>query len=840
MADVFLSGMTTLENQYCGLRASFRAAACAAASLMLLGSGAAVAQTTWNASSGEWFDSSNWTAGTPNSSTSAIIDNGATVTILNTGEGTAEVDNLTIGSTSALDISSTTMNNSELRVFGTTISNAGAMSITQSSNMTSVEAVLFLDNSTTLSGGGTVTMGGGSPPDYTVFIEMFGNTTTQTLTSDNTIQGFGQIGAGTLLSLVNSGTVDANVSGATLYLNGGSGVLGANTGTLEATSGGTLQIDNSFNNKGGVILSNGSGSAVDVNGVTIQGGTLTTESGGFLGTAGNGGRSILDGSTEGAITLSAGSTYTTAGASQTGIEGTITLDAGSNFAIGTASSPGGAVQLLANTTITGAGTVTMTGTGSTTTALLESAGGSYTLTNQVLIQGYGQIGAGTDLTVANQATIDANVSGKTLFLNAGSGILGTNTGTLEATGGGILTIDNNIDNAGGVIISNGSGSTVNVNGVTIQGGTLTTESGGFMGTAGGGGRSILDGSTEGAITLSAGSTYTTAGGSQTGIIGTIKLGKSANMAVGTATSTSGTLQLTGAATIEGAGTVTMTGANAFIESAGGSYTLTNEATIQGYGQIGAGTELSLTNKGTVDANVSGQTLYFNGADFLNNGTVTVAAGATLNDQVSAFVQSKAAGGATPVTNVEGTLDVPSGFSLEGGTLEGTGAVDGAVDNTGGVVSPGDAPGTLTIDGAYTQGADGVFDVVIDSLTQYSQLDVTGAASLDGLLDVTSKFALATGDSFTIMELGSVTGDFTSFMYDGSTCTGGAGDTWSCANGAEFALAFNGPGTVDLDLNVLKAGTPTVPEPSTWAMMIVGFAALGFLAHRRQQRAATAA
>jgi hypothetical protein len=54
------------------------------------------------------------------------------------------------------------------------------------------------------------------------------------------------------LSLVNSGAVDANVSGQTLYLNGGAGALGAgvNTGTLEATNGGTLQIDNNFNNMG--------------------------------------------------------------------------------------------------------------------------------------------------------------------------------------------------------------------------------------------------------------------------------------------------------------------------------------------------------------------------------------------------------------------------------------------------------------------------------------------------------------------------------------------------------------------------------------------------------------
>jgi hypothetical protein len=32
-------------------------------------------------------------------------------------------------------------------------------------------------------------------------------------------------------------------------------------------------------------------------------------------------------------------------------------------------------------------------------------------------------------------------------------------------------------------------------------------------------------------------------------------------------------------------------------------------------------------------------------------------------------------------------------------------------------------------------------------------------------------------------------------------------------------------------------TPAVPEPSTWAMMLLGFVGLGFLAHRRRRELA---
>jgi hypothetical protein len=34
--------------------------------------------------------------------------------------------------------------------------------------------------------------------------------------------------------------------------------------------------------------------------------------------------------------------------------------------------------------------------------------------------------------------------------------------------------------------------------------------------------------------------------------------------------------------------------------------------------------------------------------------------------------------------------------------------------------------------------------------------------------------------------------------------------------------------------------PAVPEPSTWAMMILGFAGVGYMAYRRRRTAAPAA
>jgi hypothetical protein len=48
---------------------------------------------------------------------------------------------------------------------------------------------------------------------------------------------------------------------------------------------------------------------------------------------------------------------------------------------------------------------------------------------------------------------------------------------------------------------------------------------------------------------------------------------------------------------------------------------------------------------------------------------------------------------------------------------------------------------------------------------------------------------------------------------------------------------SGNGLVTIDL--ISPITP-VPEPSTWAMMILGFAGVGFMAYRRRNQAAALA
>jgi hypothetical protein len=116
----------------------------------------------------------------------------------------------------------------------------------------------------------------------------------------------------------------------------------------------------------------------------------------------------------------------------------------------------------------------------------------------------------------------------------------------------------------------------------------------------------------------------------------------------------------------------------------------------------------------------------------------------------------------------GTVNVAT-LNLLGGVLNGTGTIIGNVNNTAGTVSPGASPGTLTIDGNYVQGSGGTLAIEIGGTaagTQYDQLVVTGDATLGGALDVAliNGFVPASGDSFTVVQGGTVSGEFAATSF----------------------------------------------------------------------------
>ena len=101
----------------------------------------------------------------------------------------------------------------------------------------------------------------------------------------------------------------------------------------------------------------------------------------------------------------------------------------------------------------------------------------------------------------------------------------------------------------------------------------------------------------------------------------------------------------------------------------------------------------------------------------------------------------------------------------GESFTGTGTVQANLVNAG-TVSPGSSPGTITVNGDYTQEASGTLSIELGGTipgSEHDQLVVSGAVTLGGTLNVTliNEFSPKLGDSFTIMTYGSISGSFSS-------------------------------------------------------------------------------
>ena len=97
-----------------------------------------------------------------------------------------------------------------------------------------------------------------------------------------------------------------------------------------------------------------------------------------------------------------------------------------------------------------------------------------------------------------------------------------------------------------------------------------------------------------------------------------------------------------------------------------------------------------------------------------------------------------------------------GSVTNAGFFQGTGVVNGNVINSG-TVSPGNSPGTLTVNGNYTQNADGTLRIEVAGRSpgQFDLLTVSGHASLAGRLQLVrvGGFKLRVGDRITFLTAG---------------------------------------------------------------------------------------
>jgi hypothetical protein len=205
--------------------------------------------------------------------------------------------------------------------------------------------------------------------------------------------------------------------------------------------------------------------------------------------------------------------------------------------------------------------------------------------------------------------------------------------------------------------------------------------------------------------------------------------------------------------------------------------------------------------------------FTSGVELDNPGTVEVAAG-TLRV-------------ARSFTNA-GTIEVQADAVFESTCFAGGGVCfrnEGLIKGSGtivppatglansGVIAPGHSIGTLTIEGPLMLGADGEVEIELASLESFDRLLISGAAMLGGGLAFwNAGYEPVLGDSFAVMTFGSVSGSFDRLDWHGF--------------GSEVAFALT------QGQDGLMVTVTAVPEPATWASLIVGLALLGGWLRRR--------
>ena len=770
----------------------------------------------WDGGGGtsNWGTKNNWSGNVlPGSADDVTIDANAGVNTSVVLNVTGNVKTLTIDKGDSLSAS----NGKNLTVHGggASVVNNGQWSM----NATTSNTILTLNGSSTLAGAGILELS----DDAQNIIRSNAAANVITHSATHTIQGSGAL-LNNQAGMVNEGTIRATGATAALVIDpSGAGFI--NKGVLQAAGAAGLTFKAGEFTNTGFSIDVLTGSRLDLNsGSIVTGGALTTAGTGII-SANNGAK--LDG-----VTLS----------------GNAVQGNGSKVTIANGLTNNGLWSMNATTsntilTLNGGGTLGGTGVLSLsddTQNFINSNAAANVITNAAThtIQGSGAL-LNNQAGMVNEGTIRATGATAALVIDpSGAGFI--NKGVLQAAGAAGLTFKAGEFTNTGFSIDVLTGSRLDLNsGSIVTGGALTTAGTGIISANNG---AKLDG-----VTLSGNAVQ--GNGSKV----TIANGLTNNGLWSMDATTSNTILIfNGSSTLAGAGILELSDdAQNIIRSNAAANVITNAAThtIQGSGRL-LNNQAGMVNEGTIRATGATAALVIDpsGAGFENRGTLRAAgaAGIDLTDGANTRNTSGKVGvgggsridvtgnyqqtGGLTIVELGGLLTATGNVNISGGTLGGNGVISANVNNSGGVTAAGMSVGLLTIDGKYTQSALGAFEVEIDSLASFDVVRVTGAATLDGLLDVIiddmlANSSFAVGSTFEILNAASITGTF-SLLTD---------------NYSELVFSHRvgagslGGESVYLTLIENHFASPVeAPEPLTLPLLGAGIAWLGALRHKMRR------
>ncbi len=552
-----------------------------------------------------------------------------------------------------------------------------------------------------------------------------------------------EVSAGATLTLqtttwTNTGVISAPAG----ILNLGGSIAVAQLGSIQS-AGATVYLNGTIDVTGSTLALNQTTGSWLLHGGTLKGGTLTVADGAQLLASNYGG--LLDGivlkgdaSLPTVLELSGYNAYVQ-------VKGDLTLDSAT---VGL-NSYARVDFLAAAASIAGAGRIKFE-TNSSGNSLREvTSGGTLTIGSGIAVVGYGGSlgysnywGGPSDVTLINQGTIGpdqvgtfylggANVLNEgTLQLVAGATLnlqttTWTNTGVISAPAGtlnlgGSVTVAQlgSIHSAGATVYLNGTidatGSSLALNqttgswllhGGTLKGGTLTVADGAQLLATNYGG--LLDGIVlKGDATLptvleiSGYNAYVQVKDDLTLDSATVGLNSYARVDF-----------LAAVASIAGAGRInfeTDSSGNSLREvTSGGTLTINSGISVEGFGGSvgysgywGGPSDVTLVNKGTIGGTAAG-TFYLGGANVLNESTLKVGAGATLNLQSTTWTNTGVISAPAGTLNLGGTVTV-----AQLGSIQSAGAtvyLNGTIDATGSTFALNQTTGSWLLHGGTLKG-----------------------------------------------------------------------------------------------------------------------------------------
>ncbi len=741
---------------------------------------------TWTgpATGGSWETTADWSAGTPGTSSDACIPANDVVTYPNV---TSTVDSVHVEASGGLLVGTTSSG------FATLTATNGVL---DDGSLTLVDGATLSGVSLTVSNGATFDVPAEPSP-----VQL--DTTTATVSGAATIEGSLTVGTGD--SVDNDGSMSLASTGVLTVGSSGHTATFVQDGTLTLAAGASLTDTGTFEVSGGTICT------ATATQVGIEPGTLDFDSG--VTATGSCGTGQLHDDL-------AVPNYGTQGAADVTWNGTIP----SGYTVTVGSTAAGYGTLTAGSSVTNDGTI----------ALIDGA----------------TLGAGTGDTVTNAGTIDVPSEQIASVL---SGL------TLDSTGS--LTVEGSLNIVGGTYTNDGSVSLASTSVVTVgsstkpatfvQDGTLTLVAGASLTDTGtfevSGGTICTATATQ--VGIEPGTLDFDAGVAATGSCGTGQLRDElaiVNYGV------QGAADVTWNGTIPSGYTVTVGSTAAGFGTLTAGSSVTNDGTIAliDGATLGAGSGDTVTNAGTIDVPTAQYASVLSGLTFGSSGSLTVegslnvVGGTYTNDGsmslASTGVLTVGSSGHTATFVQDGTLTLAAGASL---TDTGTFEVSGGTICTATATQVGIEPGTLDFDSGVTATGSCGTGQLHDDLA-VPNYGTQGAADVTWNGTIPSGYTVTVGSTAagygTLTAGSSVTNDGTIALIDGATLGAGTGDTVTNAGTIDvpseqiasvlsgLTLDSTGSLTVEGSLNIVGGtytndGDITIDPTSTVAVSGTGTA-----------------